>query len=50
MLESEASLKGLLRQKLALEENIEIKENTLFIDRSQNLLLRKQVVYQEMEK
>uniref|UniRef100_T2M8E8 Tektin n=1 Tax=Hydra vulgaris TaxID=6087 RepID=T2M8E8_HYDVU len=47
MLESKMSLKCLLSQKLTLEESIAIKENTLFIDRDQNLLLRKQIVYEE---
>jgi len=40
---SEASLKDLIRQKLNLEEDIEVKTNTLLIDRDQNVMIRKQI-------
>lgn len=43
--ESEASLKALVRQKLNLEEDIEVKRNTLSIDRDQNAMIRKQIVH-----
>jgi len=41
--ESEASLKDLIRQKLNLEEDIEVKKNTLLIDRDMNVMMRKQI-------
>jgi len=41
--ESEASLKDLIRQKLNLKEDIEVKMNSLLIDRDQNVMLRKQI-------
>jgi len=40
---SEASLKDLIRQKLNLEEDIEVKKNTLLIDRDMNVMMRKQI-------
>jgi len=43
--ESEASLKALVRQKLNLEEDIDVKKNTLSIDRDQNVIIRKQIVH-----
>jgi len=45
--ESEDNLKGLSRQQLRLEEDIEIKANTLFIDRDQNMTIRKQIQHQK---
>ena len=41
--EAEASLKGLIRKQLSLEEDIEVKANSLFIDRDQCMELRKQI-------
>ena len=41
--ESEASLKELIRQKLNLEEDIQVKINSLLIDRDQNAMLRKSI-------
>ena len=43
--ESEESRKALTRQQLELEEDIEIKSNSLLIDRDQNMTLRKQINY-----
>jgi len=40
---SEASLKDLKRQKLNLEEDIDVKNGTLLVDRDQNLELRKRI-------
>merc|ERR1739844_133696 len=40
---AEASLKGLIRKQLSLEEDIEVKANSLFIDRVQCMELRKQI-------
>ena len=40
---AEASLKGLIRKQLSLEEDIEVKANSLFIDRDQCMELRKQI-------
>ena len=45
--ESEASLKALIRQQLNLEEDIEIKKNSLLIDRDQNVLLRQEIVHKQ---
>lgn len=41
--EAELSLKGLIRRQLSLEEDIDIKANSLFIDRDQCVELRKQI-------
>jgi len=41
--ESECSLKALIRQQLNLEEEIEVKTNSLMIDRDQNVVLRQQI-------
>lgn len=41
--DAESSLKGLIRRQLSLEEDIDIKANTLFIDRDQCVELRKQI-------
>ena len=41
--DAEASLKGLIRKQLSLEEDIEVKANSLFIDRDQCMELRKQI-------
>lgn len=41
--DSESALKGLLRNQLTLEEDIEIKTNSLYIDREQCMALRKQL-------
>ena len=38
--ESQAALKGLLRRQLALEEDIEIKTGSLYIDRDMCVKLR----------
>ena len=43
----EDNLKGLNRQQLALEEDIEIKTSTLFIDQDQNLALRQQIQHKK---
>lgn len=40
---AEESLKGLVRKQLLLEEDIEVKDNSLFIDRDQCMELRKQI-------
>lgn len=45
--ESEASLKGLIRQQLNLEEEIEVKVNSLMIDRDQNTFLRQQINHKQ---
>lgn len=45
--ESEASLKGLIRQQLNLEEEIEVKINSLMIDRDQNTFLRQQINHKQ---
>ena len=39
----EASLKGLIRKQLSLEEDIEVKANSLLIDRDQCMELCKQI-------
>lgn len=41
--DAEASLKGLIRKQLSLEEDIDVKANSLFIDRDQCMELRKQI-------
>ena len=41
--ESEEALKALIRNQLTLEEDIEVKANSLFIDRDQNTEMRKQI-------
>ena len=45
--DAEASLKGLIRKQLSLEEDIDVKANSLFIDRDQCMVclsqLRKQI-------
>jgi len=41
--ESEAALKELIRQKLNLQEDIEVKVNSLLVDRDQNVVLRKEI-------
>jgi len=41
--QSEASLKGLIRKQLDLEEDIEIKANTLFIDETECMGMRKSI-------
>ena len=41
--ESENSLKALCRTQLSLEEDIEIKVNSLFIDKEKNMKLRQQI-------
>lgn len=41
--DAEASLKGLIRKQLSLEEDIEMKANSLFIDQDQCMELRKQI-------
>ncbi|XP_001631355.2 tektin-1 [Nematostella vectensis] len=43
--EAESSLKALIRRQLSLEEDIEVKENSLFIDRDQCMELRKQITH-----
>lgn len=45
--DSEDNLKGLNRQQLTLEEDIEIKTNTLFIDQDQNMVLRQQIQHKK---
>ena len=40
---AEMSLKGLIRKQLSLEEDIDVKGNSLFIDRDQCMELRKQI-------
>jgi len=40
---AEQSLKGLIRKQLSLEEDIDVKANSLFIDRDQCMELRKQI-------
>ncbi len=40
---SESALKGLIRNQLTLEEDIEIKSTSLHIDREQCMALRKQL-------
>jgi len=47
LLDSEDNLKGLNRQQLTLEEDIEIKTNTLFIDQDQNMVLRQQIQHKK---
>lgn len=42
--ESENSLKALRRTQLTLEEDIERKMNSLFIDKEQNMMLRRQII------
>jgi len=41
--ESERSLKALRRTQLTLEEDIEIKVKSLFIDKDQNMMMRQQI-------
>lgn len=41
--QSVASLKGLIRRQLELEEDIEIKANTLFIDETECMGMRKSI-------
>ena len=41
--EAEASLMALLRNKERLEDDIEVKTNSLFIDRDQCMVIRQQV-------
>ncbi|KAL4223750.1 Tektin 1 [Mactra antiquata] len=41
--DAEASLKGLIRNQLSLEEDIEIKSNTLFIDEVECMGMRKSI-------
>lgn len=41
--EAESSLKGLIRNQLSLEEDIEIKSNTLFIDEVECMGMRKSI-------
>jgi len=41
--QSEASLKGLIRRQLDLEEDIEVKANTLFIDETECMGMRKSI-------
>lgn len=41
--EAEASLKGLIRNQLSLEDDIEIKSNTLFIDEVECMGMRKSI-------
>ena len=41
--ESEKSLKALRRTQLTLEEDIEIKVKSLFIDKDQNMMMRQQI-------
>ena len=41
--ESEFSLKGLRRTQLTLEDDIEVKVRSLFIDKDQNMVLRQQI-------
>lgn len=41
--ESDSSLKALIRTQLTLEEDIEVKVNSLFIDRDQNMVMRRQI-------
>ncbi len=41
--ESESAMKALVRSQLSLEEDIEVKVNSLFIDRDQNMVLRRQI-------
>jgi len=43
LMENENSLKELLRNQLALEENIKVKANSLFIDKEQCMKLREQL-------
>jgi len=43
LMENEKSLKELLRNQLALEENIKIKANSLLIDQEQCMKLREQL-------
>jgi len=45
--ESESSLKGLRRQQLALEEDIENKSNTIYIDEVQCMGMRKSISLQQ---
>lgn len=45
--ESEASLKGLIRRQLDLEEDIEVKSNSLFIDETQCMGMRKSINIQK---
>lgn len=40
---SETSLKGLIRRQLDLEEDIQIKSNTLFIDETECMGMRKSI-------
>ena len=41
--ESKNSLKGLRRNKLTLEDDIEVKVKSLFIDKDQNMMLRQKI-------
>ena len=41
--QSDASLKGLIRRQLDLEEDIDVKANTLFIDETQCMGMRKSI-------
>jgi len=45
--ESESSLKGLRRQQLTLEEDIENKSNTIYIDEVQCMGMRKSISLQQ---
>ena len=44
--QSQASLKGLIRRQLELEEDIDIKANTLFIDETECMGMRKSISIQ----
>ena len=44
--QSEGSLKGLVRRQLELEEDIEVKANSLFIDETQCMGIRKSISIQ----
>ena len=41
--QSEASLKGLIRKQLDLEEDIDVKANSLFIDETECMGMRKSI-------
>ncbi len=43
--DAESSLKGLIRNKLSLEEDIEIKKKSLYLDRDVCVEHRKQIQY-----
>ena len=45
--QSEASLKGLVRKQLELEEDIQVKANTLFIDETECMGMRKSINIQK---